>query len=52
MEKEAIANLEFDEDGYIDVTCPHCNEELSYTKEQLQNPEGVICPMCDYKFKI
>ncbi len=50
--KTAIANSEIDEDEFIDVTCPHCNEELSYTKEQLQSPEGVICPMCDTAFKI
>lgn len=50
--KNAIANSEIDEDEFIDVTCPHCNEELSYTKEQLKTPEGLICPMCNAEFKI
>ena len=31
---------------YIDITCPNCREELSYTKEQLQSGD-VVCPMCD-----
>ena len=50
--ERAIANPEIDEDEYIDVTCPHCNKVLSYTKGQLQNPKGVICPICDTSFKI
>ena len=50
--ERAIANPETDEDEYIDVTCPHCNEVLSYTKGQLQSPKGVICPLCDTSFKI
>ena len=50
--KTDIVNSEIDKDGFIDITCPYCYEELSYTKEQLQDPEGVICPTCDTVLKI
>lgn len=36
-----------DESGYIDMICPNCKEELSYTKEQLISNEILICPMCN-----
>ena len=50
--KSAIANTEISEEEFIDITCPHCGETLSYTKEQLQIPDGLVCPMCDNVFKI
>ncbi len=42
-----IANPDVSDDEFVDFTCPHCQAELSYTKEQLQNPDGLTCPMCD-----
>ena len=34
------------DDEYVDVYCPHCGEELSYMKWQI-NEGNLICPMCD-----
>ena len=45
--KAIIANQEIDEDVFVDITCPNCKTELSYTKGQLQSKEGATCPMCD-----
>ena len=45
--KTNLENLNFGEDGYIDITCPQCKTELSFTKEQLQSGEELTCPMCD-----
>ena len=42
---------EFDEteECYIDIACPYCHEELSYTDWQIKEGE-LICPMCDGRF--
>ena len=48
--KQIKANMEnpkFDEDEYIDIACPNCKAELSFTKGQLQSGEKLTCPMCD-----
>ena len=45
--KAVIANPDVDEEEYIDITCPNCKAELSYTKGQLQSGEALTCPMCD-----
>ena len=45
--KTNLENLNYGEDGYIDITCPQCKTELSFTKEQLQSGEELTCPMCD-----
>ena len=37
------------EEYYIDVACPYCHEELSYTNWQIKEGE-LICPMCDGRF--
>lgn len=39
---------EFDEteEYYIDIVCPYCHKELSYTNWQIEEGE-LICPMCD-----
>lgn len=37
------------EEDYIDITCPYCNEELSYTIWQIREGE-LICPMCNGEF--
>ena len=49
--KATIANPNVADDEYIDITCPNCKEELSYTKEELQSGD-VICPMCDAHISI
>lgn len=45
--KVSISNPEVPDDEYIDIICPKCREELSYTKEQLQGENIVVCPICD-----
>ena len=45
--KATIADPDVDEDAFIDITCPNCKTDLSYPKGQLQNEEGVTCPVCD-----
>ena len=48
--KQIKANMEnpnFDEDEYIDIACPNCKAELSFTKGQLQSGEELTCPVCD-----
>ncbi len=45
--KAIIANPDMDEDVFIDIVCPNCKAELSYTKGQLQTEERVACPICD-----
>ena len=37
------------EEYYIDIACPYCHEELSYTNWQIKEGE-FICPMCDRRF--
>lgn len=37
------------EEYYIDIACPYCHEELSYTNWQIKEGE-LICPMCDGRF--
>ena len=49
--KVTIANPNIADDEYIDITCPNCKGELSYTKEELQSGD-VICPMCDTHISI
>ena len=45
--KAYMENPNFDEDEYIDIACPNCKAELSFTKGQLQSGEDLTCPMCD-----
>ncbi len=49
--KVIIANPDVADDEFIDITCPNCKEELSYTKEQLQHGD-VTCPMCDTRISL
>ena len=49
--KVTLANPNIADDEYIDITCPNCNEELSYTKEQIQSGNA-ICPICDAHISI
>ena len=49
--KATLANPNIADDEYIDITCPNCNEELSYTKEQIQSGNA-ICPICEAPISI
>ena len=44
--KVVIGNPNVADDEFVDITCPNCKTELSYTKEQLLN-DDLNCPMCD-----
>ena len=51
--QRAIEAGEIEEDlldeEFVDLYCPHCNEELSYMKWQIE--EGtLICPVCEKEF--
>ena len=48
LEETGVEDEETEED-YIDITCPYCNEELSYTIWQIREGE-LICPMCNGEF--
>lgn len=50
--KAAIANPMVEGTEFFDVICPSCNTQLSFMKEQLQDPEGLICPICDAIFQV
>ena len=53
--KQIKANMEnpnFDEDEYIDIACPNCKAELSFTKGHLQSGAELTCPMCDSTFSV
>lgn len=41
-----ISNRNIADDALINCTCPNCKEKLSFTKEQLKNPDNLTCPMC------
>lgn len=37
-----------DEMGYVEVTCPHCGEEIEIDEDLLYDEESdIICPCCD-----
>ena len=44
------ADFDGAEEYYIDILCPYCHEELSYTNWQINESE-LTCPMCDSKFE-
>ena len=45
--RTAIRDTSVDEEEYFDILCPSCKQQLSFTKGQMQNEEGVTCPFCD-----
>ena len=42
--------FEDEQEYYIDIVCPYCREELSYTNWQIKEG-GLVCPMCDAQFE-
>ena len=34
----------------IDMICPVCKEQVSYTKTMLQNDKNLVCPYCNNEF--
>lgn len=35
---------------WIDMICPVCKEQVSYTKTMLQNDKNLVCPYCNNEF--
>ncbi len=44
--KKNIEDESFENDEYIDITCPTCGEDLSYHKFEFTNNDELICPKC------
>ena len=38
---------ELDEDGFIEVVCPHCGETVYFDEEMIDSDDGLICPNCN-----
>ena len=45
--KASMENPNIPETEYIDVFCPECQAELSFTKEALHSNEELSCPFCN-----
>lgn len=52
MEDEFYEDEEDDEDEMIDVTCPHCDETISFSAFELSEKDEVECPVCNQTFEI
>ena len=52
IEFDSDEDTEFDSEEYYDTFCPNCGEELSYLPWQADEDSNVICPFCNYKFKM
>ena len=37
----------FDEDDFVEVTCPHCGETIYFDEDMLDSEDGLICPSCN-----
>ena len=44
--KKNLEDESFENDEYIDITCPTCGEDLSYHKFEFTNNDELICPKC------
>ena len=40
------------ENDFIDISCPYCNETLSYTKADMESKAIVNCPLCDAPIRL
>lgn len=40
-------DMEYNEDDYVDIICPYCEEELSVMREEC----NIVCPYCDRKIE-
>lgn len=51
MEDEFYEGEEED-DEIIDITCPHCEETISFSEAELSESDEVECPVCHKTFEI
>ncbi|MDR1620660.1 MAG: hypothetical protein LBS18_08385 [Clostridiales bacterium] len=47
--EEADAHDFPDEDTFVEVTCPHCHEVISFDEDMLAQNKDLICPACNKK---
>lgn len=50
LEDEIYEN-EFDDD-FIEVACPHCEKDITFVEDEIDNKEEVECPFCHKTFEI
>ncbi len=50
--KDSDEPIDLDSETYYDTVCPNCDEQLSFLRWHADEDSNVICPMCDYKFKM
>lgn len=46
-----VTKTSIDDTEYIDIICPKCKEQLSYTKSELKETPVLHCPMCENYFE-
>ena len=49
---DSCEDVDADCEEFQDTVCPNCGERLSFLSWQADESSSVICPFCDYKFKI
>ncbi len=50
VEKSSIKDFnDFNHNDYIDMNCPHCNENLSFTSNEINSSNDCLCPYCNNK---
>lgn len=37
----------FDEDDFVEVTCPRCGETVYFDEDMIDSDDGLICPCCN-----
>ena len=37
---------------YVDLNCPHCDEVLSFNRQDVENGKQVVCPFCNESFSL
>lgn len=48
LEDDFYEDSEEDEMGYVEITCPHCGEEIEIDEDLLYDEESdILCPCCD-----
>lgn len=51
LEDEVYENENF-EDELIEISCPHCDEIISFTEEEISEEDEVECPVCHKTFEV
>ena len=46
-ELEWLEEDAYDDDDFVEVVCPHCNETVYFDEDMLENDDKLICPNCN-----